>query len=191
MSPQGACRKPNALYVRMNECTKFGKRFCHYKLIIASFIKISKKNSQEKHWWYVSEHSLCCFTRVHDFSLHASQKLHGHGKIDRKAGRHTHKQTHRLNYRPRLINTYICCLFLWKLVRGFISDPYFHIPCCYWTRIAAYDPPSKKKKEPWLHFKLCESSRLSVLCAIFFGLSQQSFTIERGQRVGCDQHQDV
>lgn len=118
MSPQGACRKPNALYVRMNECTctKFGKRFfvfCHYKLIIASFIKnFKKKKSQEKHWWYVNEHSLCCFTRVHDFSLHASQKLHGHGKIDRKAGRHTHKQTHRLNYRPRLINTYICCLFL-------------------------------------------------------------------------------
>lgn len=51
MSPQGACRKPNALYVRMNECTKFGKRFfvfCHYKLIIASFIKNSKKKISRK-----------------------------------------------------------------------------------------------------------------------------------------------
>lgn len=112
MSPQGACRKPNALYVRMNECTKFGKRFfvfCHYKLIIASFIKNFKKK--------ISRKTLVVCKRTfpllfHDFSLHASQKLHRHGKIDRKAGRHTHKQTHRLNYRPRLINTYICCLFL-------------------------------------------------------------------------------
>lgn len=167
-----------------------GFLFCHYKLIIAKLHKNFKKKSQEKYWWYVSEHSLCCFTRVHDFSLHASQKLHGHGKIDRKAGRHTHKQTHRLNYRPRLINTYICCLFLENLsgASSQIRTSTFHSAI---ELVSLHTIPLKKKEGAMTTFQTLRKQQLSALCAKNFGLSQQSFTNERGQRVGCDQHQDV